>query len=68
MHQRDFLPLMSLRQIKLTVGATPVGTAHTWSYPSTDNKIYIVPTYGLTVVGRNDAGMEVRGWSLAGAR
>lgn len=51
---------MSLRQIELTVGATPVGTAHTWSYPSSDSRIYIVPTYGLTVVGRNDAGIEAR--------
>jgi hypothetical protein len=51
---------MSLRRIALTVGSTPVGTAYTWSYPNSDSKVYVVPTYGLTAVGHNDLGVEVR--------
>ena len=51
---------MSLRRIALTVGAAPVGTAYTWSYPNSDGKVYVVPTYGLTVVGKDASGIEVR--------
>jgi len=51
---------MSLRKIDLTVGPTPVGEAYTWSYPNSDGKVYVIPTYGLTVVGRNGTNSEIR--------
>jgi len=51
---------MSLRKIALTVGSAPVGTAYTWSYPNSDRQVYVVPTYGLTVVGKDALGIEVR--------
>ena len=25
----------------------PVGTAYTWSYPNSDGKVHVVPTYGM---------------------
>jgi hypothetical protein len=50
---------MSLRKIRLTVGATGIGTAYTWSYPNSDNKVYVIPTYELKVVGRDDSGAPV---------
>jgi hypothetical protein len=34
---------MRLRKIALTVGALPVGTAYTWSYPNSDGQVYVVP-------------------------
>lgn len=46
---------MSLREIHLRVGATPLGIAYTWSYPNSNGRVYVVPTYGLTVKGYNDA-------------
>ena len=51
---------MRLRRIALTVGSVPVGTAYTWSYPNSDRQVYVVPTYGLTVVGRDASNIEVR--------
>lgn len=47
---------MSIRNIKITVGGTPVGQAQTWSYPESDGKIYLIPTYKMTVEGKTDAG------------
>jgi len=45
---------MSLRRIRLTVGAVPTGTAYTWSYPNSDGKVYVIPTYQMSVVGTDD--------------
>jgi hypothetical protein len=50
---------MSLRNIKLTVGGTPIGKAITWSYPSDDGKTYLIPTYKLTVQGSDSKGAAV---------
>lgn len=44
----------SLRQIKITVGGTPVGKGYTWSYPNYNQKIYIIPTYEMILEGTND--------------
>lgn len=51
---------MALRKIKLTVGNQTIGEAITWSYPHSDNKTYTIPTYSLTVEGRDDAGRSQR--------
>jgi hypothetical protein len=51
---------MRLRKIDLTVGSVPIGTAYTWSYPNSDGQVYVVPTYGLTVVGMDASGIEGR--------
>jgi len=50
---------MSLRKIRLTVGATGVGTAYTWSYPNSDGNVYVIPTYELKVKGLDDNGAPV---------
>ena len=46
-----------IRKIQMNVGSTPIGKAITWSYPSDDGNIYVIPTYKLTVSGTNDAGL-----------
>jgi hypothetical protein len=51
---------MSLRKIQLAVESRPVGTAYTWSYPNSDGKVYVIPTYRLTVDGHDSAGAPVR--------
>lgn len=47
---------MSIRNIKLTVGGTVIGHAQTWSYPESDGKVYLIPTYQFTVEGKTDDG------------
>lgn len=51
---------MRLRPIRLTVGAMPIGEAYTWSYPHGDGKIYVIPTYQLTVNGTSKVGTTVK--------
>jgi hypothetical protein len=51
---------MTLRPIRLTVGSKPLGKAITWSYPSDDEKTYLIPTYSLTIDGSDAAGCPVR--------
>jgi hypothetical protein len=50
---------MRLRPIQLTVEATTIGSAVTWSYPYSDGKVYVIPTYAMTVAGQNSAGRSV---------
>ena len=45
-----------MREIKMIVGAKPIGRAVTWSYPSDDGKLYEIPTYDMSVSGNDDAG------------
>jgi hypothetical protein len=47
---------MALRKIGLTMGNKVVAHAVTWSYPEDDGKLYKLPTYSLTVEGKDDAG------------
>ncbi len=50
---------MQLRSISLTVGGTPIGQAVTWSYPNSDGKIYVIPTYALTLEGSDASHQRV---------
>jgi hypothetical protein len=56
---------MSLRPIRLTVESDPIGSAFTWSYPNSDGKVYVIPTYALTVIGRSQSNLAARGFSGA---
>ena len=48
-----------LRNIKISIGSKPIGTAVTWTYPNDDGELYEIPTYEMTVVGTDDAGNKV---------
>jgi hypothetical protein len=48
-----------IRPIKLKVWDTKVATAVTWSYPDSDGKYYLIPTYKMTVDGKDDTGTHV---------
>lgn len=48
-----------IRPIKLKVWNLEVGTAVTWSYPESDGKYYLIPTYKMTVDGKDDSGAVV---------
>jgi hypothetical protein len=48
-----------LRKIALTVGAHPMGTAYTWSYPDYDGQTYVIPTYELKVTGQDESHRRV---------
>lgn len=47
---------MALRKIYLKVGNIPMGQAITRSHPYDDGNIYKIPTYPLTVSGKNNRG------------
>jgi hypothetical protein len=52
---------MQLREIRMTVGDTPIGTAITWPYPDGNEKEYYkIPTYRLLVEGTTNAGRPVK--------
>lgn len=46
----------NIRPIKLKVWNAKVGQAVTWSYPDSDGKLYLIPTYKMTVDGTTDDG------------
>jgi hypothetical protein len=48
--------MMAIRKIQLTVGNSPIGTAITWSYPNSDGKTYLIPTYQMAVEGTDGTG------------
>lgn len=48
-----------LRRIDIKIWAEKVGTAVTWSYPHHDGKEYLIPTYKITVSGKDDSGKVV---------
>lgn len=54
--------LMAIRKIKLTVWGTAIGYAQTWSYPNSDGKVYLIPTYQLSVDGTDDSGKRQNIW------
>src|SRR5690606_29514509 len=43
----------------ITVGATPTGSAVTWSYMYDDGNRYLIPTYAMTVSGTDAQGNAV---------
>ena len=47
-----------MRQIKLYVGAKPIGTAITWAYPYGKTEYYIIPTYELIASGKDAKGVS----------
>jgi hypothetical protein len=51
----NFVLKSSLRKIKLTVGETPVRKVRTFAYPISDGKTYEIPTYKITVSGKDNS-------------
>ena len=51
--------LPGLRNIKISIGSKPIGTAVTWTYPNDNGQLYEIPIYEMTVTGTDDAGNEV---------
>jgi len=47
-----------MRPVKLLVGSTPIGTTVTWAYPDGGAETYIIPTYELTVSGKDRNGVS----------
>lgn len=47
-----------MRPVKLLVGSKPIGTAVTWAYPDGGAETYIIPTYELTVSGKDHGGVS----------
>ena len=47
-----------MRPVKLLVGSKPIGTAVTWAYPDGGAETYIIPTYELTVSGKDHSGVS----------
>ena len=47
-----------IRRINLKLWNTEVGKAVTWSYPDSDGKYYLIPTYKMTVDGTDDTGKK----------
>lgn len=45
-----------MRPIKMRVGSKPIGTAVTWAYPDGGAEYYSIPTYELTVSGKDSGG------------
>lgn len=49
-----------MRKIKIEVGNVKIGQALTWAYPAGDpsSKVYLIPTYQMTVSGTDDKGSK----------
>jgi len=47
-----------MRSIKMRAGAKPIGTAVTWAYPDGGAEYYSIPTYELTVSGKDSKGVS----------
>jgi len=47
-----------MRSVRLLVGSTPIGTAVTWAYPDGGAETYIIPTYELSVSGKDRNGVS----------
>jgi len=49
-----------MRKVKIVVGNVKIGQALTWAYPAGDpsSKVYIIPTYQVTVSGTDDKGVK----------
>jgi hypothetical protein len=53
---------MSIRNIKLTVWSRIIGFGYTWTYPNSDEKVYKIPIYQISVDGVNNSGKSQNFW------